>query len=616
MRILIPLITLAIAGTPIASSISLAQTSSSNSADPQTQSPATPQTQSPAIPVPPLFGQELLRLSLPTTGEALERAVSAKSYRLGPGDRIAISIWRPGKPPNQFDVIIPLEGKLFLPTIGEIAVAGRTLEQLKVSLTEHLSKRLPGFQVSLLLTGLRSFRVLVTGEVNRPGYLTANAVTRLSEVVAAARITPIGSLRSIKLRDASGNARIADLYNFLVHGHLSENPLVSDGQSITIMRGFGVVEVRGAVGRPGLFEIKKGETVKDLLLYAGGLNDDAYGQKGELFRLRHETAGMENRKVIPVHLERAIREPASAENAPLTPGDILTVYSLAHFRGGKVQVLGQVRQPGEFELVNGMQLSDLIFRAGGLLPDADLERVQLERIAAGQKVVMPLNLAKLLLEGEESQNVRLEFGDIVIVPSMLALAKVVFVEGRVAKPGGFAWRQNETVSTLLTRAGGVVLEAKMPEGSTDPAQAMAPADLIAAYIERLSPDGKKIRIKVDLQKLLVHRDLNVDAKLQPGDVLVVPGKLAQVFVQGFVEKPGAFSYEPNRAARHYVGLASPKPTAELQKVAVRRLDGSLSTGLDAEVGPGDAILVPEKRVSAVLQFLGLIVPVLQFITGR
>lgn len=671
--------------------------------------PSPPPAQEPEL---PFFGSDLLEQGVPTTAEALERAVSAKDYLLGPGDRLAINIWRSGKPSNQFDVAVPLEGRIFLPVVGEVLASGRTLERFKQELERQVTRRLPGFQVSILLTGLRGFRVLVMGEVGRPGYITANAVTRLSEVVAAARVNQIGSIRTIQVRKPGGVIHTADLYNFIARGSLADNPLVVDGQAIVVPRRYGLVEIRGAIGRPGRYEIMEGETIKDLLFFAGGPNadtymqefqlarfdekslqqprvflrlsldralrgdatqnirlkdrdvirvfstlefvkgnvvhvrgavrgpgefqhaagmrvrdvlmlagdplPDAYMERAELSRIRPQGDGIEHREVILINLESVLKDPASPDNVLLRPGDVLTVYSLASFRGGTVRISGRVRQPGEYELVTGMRLRDLLFRSGGLLPDADLERVQLERIVNNEKAVLPLNLAKLLLEGDESQNVRLQFDDAVLIPSMLALARVVFVEGRVRNPGGYAWRENETVSTLLVRAGGPVLEEERPTSGNgvQAVQPLAPADLKAAYIERSTSGGTKTKLPVDLHRLIVDRDLSADVRLQPGDVLVVPGRIQQVFVQGFVELPGAFVFEPNRTVRHYIGLASPKPTADLQKVAVRRLDGSLGGGLDTLVQTGDTILVPEKRISALLQFLGLISPILQVILGR
>lgn len=562
----------------------------------------------------PFFGQDLLARPIPTGTEALERAISAKDYHLGPGDRILISIWRGGKPPNQFNVTVPLEGRIFLPILGEMSVAGDTLDQARRRIARQLALRLPGFSVSILLTGLRSFKVLVLGEVEERGYITVTAVTRVSEVLAAARVNRIGSIRNLELRAVSGRMASLDLYRFLASGSLKDNPVVTEGQIISVPPRYGAVEIRGAVGRPGRYEIKKGETLNDVLRLAGGLNVDAYRERAELSRLRVQSGGAENREVITVNFDRVTTDTGSSQSVLLKPDDILTVYSLSFFRGGKVRLTGSVRQPGEYELVSNMRLRDLLFRSGGLLPDADLERAQLERILNNEKTVIPVNLAKLLLDGDETQNLQLQFEDTIIIPSLLAVARIVFVEGRVTKPGGYPWRENETVSTLLVRAGGVVLEGAS-EASTAATPLAAPADLKAAFIERTS-SRQSTKLPVDLHRLIVERDQSADVSLQPGDVLVVPARLLQVYVQGTVERAGAFPFEPNRTVRHYIGLAAPRQTADLGKLLVRRLDGSFTGGLDTIVQSGDVIIVSEKQAWKVLNVLGIVVPLLSVIFGK
>jgi protein involved in polysaccharide export with SLBB domain len=682
---------------------------------PPGQSAPPPQPSAPAPPSLPQYGSDLLEQRPPSPAVALERAVGSTTYMLGPGDRLAIHIWRPGKPPNTFDLTVPLEGRLFLPVLGDVRVAGLTIAQVKQRIDGLLRQRLRAFEATILLTGLRSFRILLIGEVQRPGYLTATAVTRLSEVIAETGVNPIGSMRTIEVRTERGERHTVDLYRFLARGSVPDNPLIAEGLTITVQRRFATVEIRGAVGRPGRYELKRGETLKDLLFYAGGPTTDAYRprlhlvriderspdaprqlvtlsldgalagrskenptlrdqdavtvfsvmdlsrgdivtiqgavrspgefpvasgmrvrdalllaggprpdalmERVELFRLKPGGSSVENREVIQLNVEQALRDPQSPANLPLRPGDVLVVYSLSQFRGSKVRIAGAVRTPGEYELVTDMRVRDLLFRAGGLLPDADLEQVQLERAVNNEKAVLPLNLVKLLLDGDESQNVRLQFDDVVIVPSMLALARVVFVEGRVRKPGGYPWRANETVSTLLVRAGGPVLEEERPVAASQDAQAasaqaLAPADLRAAYIERTSTDGRKAKVGVDLHRLIVVRDPGADVRLQPGDVLILPARIQQVYVQGIVEKSGGFAFEPNRTVRHYLGLAAPRKTANLSKVLLRRLDGSFVGGLDTAVQPGDVIIVPEQRAWEVLNILGILAPVIQLIFGR
>lgn len=588
---------------------------------PPPPSPPTPAPPSPTPTVQPpmaacpqqegLFGGDLMTQALPSSADILERAVSSKDYRLGPGDRLIVNIWRTGKPANTFEITVPPEGKVFFPALGDVVVAGLTLDGFRQRVGQVMARRLPGFQVSVLLTGLRSFRVLVVGEVRQPGPTVANAVTRLTEVLAVACINSLGSYRAITVRGADGKASRHDLYRFIASGDLAQNPLMNDGVIVSVPRIYGRVKVAGAVGRPGTYEIKRGDRLRDILALAGGVTPDAFLERAEVSRLL-PAGGAENRQTILINLDRLMNDPASVDNVLLQPADEVQVYGMSALRGGSVGIGGAVRQPGSYELTRGMRIGDLLFRSGGLLPDASLQHAQLERTVDGKRTVLPLRLDRMILDNDESVNVLLQPSDSVFVPSLLALAPVVFVEGRVKTPGGYAWRQNETVTTLLTRAGGPLLGPPLDRSGL-PVGVGGIADLKAAYLNRATGDGKRQRISVDLYGLLVNQDSTKDIGLLPGDVLVVPSVLQQVYVQGYVIRQGAYPYEPNRTVRHYLGLAGLNPQADPGKVVVRRQDGTVVGGLDTLAEAGDVILVPRNTLRGLLEFLGLFLPWLRLI---
>ena len=247
------------------------------------------------------------------------------------------------------------------------------------------------------------------------------------------------------------------------------------------------VFVLGQVVHPGPFEWRQGITVLELLALSGGTTDRAAPRRALVMRKSVAT---------PVNLEKLMGGDVSL-NATLSPGDVLVVPD----NTGKVLVLGEVTKPGYVTLVGDAKILDAIVLAGGPTLSAAPERISIFR--EGQS--LHPNLEALLRDGKLDENVLMQPGDIVDVPTT---DRRVLVLGRVVKPGPYVINPDFPMSILdvIALAGGPADNSK----------------LNSIYLIRQTGTATPTAIEIDMWKYLHHGGANADLRLRPGDVIFVP----------------------------------------------------------------------------------------------
>jgi polysaccharide export outer membrane protein len=125
-------------------------------------------------------------------------------YRIGPGDSLVISVWKDEALTRQ-TVVLP-DGKISFPLIGQLAAAGRTVDQLTREIEQKLSKYLPDLTLSVSVQQVNSMWIYVIGRVNSPGRFALNAdVNALQALAMAGGLNPFAKRGDIKIfRDAAG----------------------------------------------------------------------------------------------------------------------------------------------------------------------------------------------------------------------------------------------------------------------------------------------------------------------------------------------------------------------------------------------------------------------------
>lgn len=492
-------------------------------------------------------------------GVALEQAISGIGYRLGPGDVLQIDLWSPH--PISHQLSVTLEGKLLIPFVGEVDVNHLLLADAKAIIRRELLKNYRNVDISITLIRLRKFQVHVLGQVRTPGAYLATAVERVSTLIARAHgFQGNANQRQVLLQNGDSTRTTADLYAFLRRGMGEQNPFVSDGDRIFVSFANDYVSVLGQVNAPGRLQFLDGDRLSDVILLAGGFTADAYLDTIEVGRYPQGasdpirffvvsggdlvTTRPQDQRILPQPLGRfsppgpalpSGKDPSYVD-FKLQPSDVVFVRRVPEARERRfVEIQGEVTYPGSYPIEEGRtRLSDLVEWSGGLTSEANLAEAKLvrrgdlnlgdpeferlkkmqvadmkeaeygyfkmkSRQTAGQMVV---NFDQALVKKNAHDNVLLERGDLIIIPSRKDYVGLI---GEVANPGNVAYRPGLNASGYIRAAGG--FSDKADKGDTR---------VIKAGTGEWMKTGEA-------------------GKLSPGDVVFVPEKQPHEFWRLFRE---------------------------------------------------------------------------------
>ncbi|MCE5321982.1 SLBB domain-containing protein [bacterium] len=215
-----------------------------------------------------------------------------------------------------------------------------------------------------------------------------------------------------------------------------------------------LVSLIGCVARPGTYKRSGGMRVSDAIAAGGGVLPQAYLQRADLFRTKPDNTT----SLIRVDLQAALSGDTDA-NVELQDRDKLTIYTHdeVQWQNHTVRIEGAVQKAGTYTRSENMRVSDLIFLAGGLMPEAadSIEVAHLSQL--GCSVVNKIRVAEL--KPNSKADILLGDLDVVTVPSVnpyLREPNVVFIDGEVAKPGPYVLTgPDDKLTDLIKRAGGL-----------------------------------------------------------------------------------------------------------------------------------------------------------------
>lgn len=375
------------------------------------------------------------------------RIPTPPNYVLGTGDELRGSIT--GYAAKDYNLLVSEEGDVKLEHFSPIYVNGLTVSEAKAKIKQRLGSLYAGLNngslnFDLTLAKVKSIKVTVVGEVVTPGTYTVSSLATLFNVLyQSGGPTRIGSFRNIQLLRNNKVIHHLDLYEFLQRGLLSGDVGLKDQDVVFIPASETIVQVTGEVKRPLKYELKAGESLKDLLAYSGGFTENAY------------TAQLTLKRKTDKELEIRNIDVTAEKDFLLRNGDVLHASAILDRFMNRVEVMGAVFRPGEFALDKDLQtVSQLIRKAEGLREDAFRTRAILKRQQENlDPEFITLDLDKVLNGG---QDIILKREDVLIVRSIAELreARKVSISGEVNQPGEYDFTDNLSVSDLVFLAGG------------------------------------------------------------------------------------------------------------------------------------------------------------------
>src|SRR5436305_8715859 len=237
------------------------------------------------------FGAALFRNSAAVADKSTLSVPVGPDYVLGPGDELVIDYW--GASSQHIQRSVDREGRISIPEAGSTVVAGRTLGEVQQTIQKMLSHQLRGISVDVTLGKLRTVRGYVVGDVKNPGaYDISSLSTALSALIAAGGPTDTGSYRTVKHYRGKALVEEVDLYDLMLKGVSSSEVHLESGDSILVPPIGPQVTVAGKVRRPAIYELRKEQTLDQILDLAGGVP-----VTGELSRISVERVQAHERKV-------------------------------------------------------------------------------------------------------------------------------------------------------------------------------------------------------------------------------------------------------------------------------------------------------------------------------
>ncbi|MFY0683224.1 MAG: SLBB domain-containing protein [Balneola sp.] len=416
----------------------------------------------------PYFGYDIFS-NVPDAFKPSAIGAVDDGYIVGPEDEMRLVMW--GATELQYEIAVDAEGRILIPSIGQITIAGQTIKELREYLKVRLSKSYAGLAkdpatifMDVTLTRLRPIRVFVIGELNNPGGYTFSSYSSLFNVLyGVGGPTVNGSLRDIRLIRDGKVITSFDLYEFLLKGIDSGSLRLQNNDRIFIPRRKNAISIEGPVARSGIYELKKGENFSDLVTYAGDLKPQAYGKRFNVKRI----LPFEERKdpsiarvVLDFNLERTL---SGEQDYVPTDGDEIMLLGISDRLENVAYISGAVYQTGDYEIGGEIKtVKDLIEAADGLKDNAFSYRGELVRTNPDlTKTLISLNI-EAIVRGDEFDDVELQRLDRVqIFANSVELITNKFVEinGAVKNPGEYELTKSMTLGDLILKAGGFNEEA-------------------------------------------------------------------------------------------------------------------------------------------------------------
>jgi protein involved in polysaccharide export with SLBB domain len=453
-------------------------------------------------------------------------------YVVGPGDTLTIALW--GGISQSLTRTIDRDGKLNLPDAGPVQVAGLSLERAQAAITDALKRQYRSVQVAVTVARLRTIRIYVVGDVQRPGAFDISSLsTPLNALFAAGGPTAVGSLRVVRHYRGKQLIGEIDLYDFLLHGVQSEDRLQS-GDTVAVPPAGPQIAVYGAVKRPAIYELKGETTLAQVLEDAGGTTVSAALGHIVIDRIdansQRETVSLN----LPAESDSESARAAIAAFA-VHDGDRVHVSAILPYSQRVVYMEGHVVRPGRMSYRDGMQLSDVLHSYQDLLPEP-ADRGEIVRLMPPDlhPETIDFNVSDVLIG---NSNYPLQpFDTVRILGRYEADAPKVTIGGEVLRPGSYALSHGMTTAQLVRMAGGFKRDALLTAADLTSYQIVAGTKVVT--------DRRSIRIGDTVN----HNDPADDLPLKPGDVLTVHQLTgwndigASITVEGEIAHPGSYGF--------------------------------------------------------------------------
>jgi protein involved in polysaccharide export with SLBB domain len=489
------------------------------------------------------FGEDIFRNGTGNLDELPMDVPAGPDYVVGPGDGLTINLT--GGVSQRLRRVVDREGRVTLPEVGAVEVAGHNLGDVQHLVRTVLRSQFRDLDVDVSLSRIRTVRVYVVGDVERPGaYDVSSLSTPLNALYAAGGPTSGGSLRLVEHYRNKQLVQQVDLYDLLMHGITGTMQRLEAGDTIEVPPLTGLVTVEGMVRRPAIYELNGEKSLAEVLQLAGGVLPSGTLRHVDVERVENH----ENRTMLRLDIPESnnqVQVAQALDDFKVQDGDKIKITPILPYADKTVYLDGYVSRPGKFAYREGMKVTDLIRSYKDLLPEPSARHAEIIRLAQPDNtpVVLAFNLGDAL--AGKDQDIVLKPFDTVRVFSKYDFEDppVITITGEVRYPGDHLTNGVPHLRDAIYLAGGITPDARLDD----------------VQVYRKTSDGKLQVIGVNLAKALAGEE-KYDVVLEPKDRVFVYRDLnkvdpAMVTVEGEVAHPGKYPLGEDMTAAQLVRLA-------------------------------------------------------------
>jgi len=464
-------------------------------------------------------------------------------YVLGPGDDLNIDLT--GSVSDHLRRVVDRQGRLVLPDAGGLAVSGKSLGDAQQLIQRVLRSQYRDVQVDVSLARVRTVRVYVVGDVERPGpYDVSSLSTPLNAVYEAGGPTSGGSLRIFKHYRGNQLIEQVDVYKLLLHGVPAGIHRLEAGDTVLVPPIGEQVTVEGMVRRPAIYELNGEKSLAEVLEIAGGVLPSGTLRHVDVERLvAHETRSM-LRLDIPEN-NNAADANKSLQDFTIADGDRIKISPILPYADKTVFLEGHVFRPGKFAYRDGMKVTDLIKSYKDLLPEPYEQHAEIVRLKQPENTpeVLAFNLGDAL-NGKDADLVLQPFDTVRVFGRFdFEDTPVITVTGEVRDPGDHITNGTTYLRDAVYLAGGTSSDALLTDAQVFRKTNDGKLDVFSVNLRRaLDGDPKDNIALAPKDRVFIQRDLN---KVDP----------PTVSIEGEVGQPGKYALGNGMTATDLVRLA-------------------------------------------------------------
>lgn len=432
-------------------------------------------------------------------------------------------------------------------------------------------------------------RVIVGGEFIRTGLFEMKAEETLSNLI---RFTGGFTDKAFKSRVFVHRRASAEMEVKDIETAFFDKYVLQGGDSVTagpiLERYANRVKIGGAIFRPGNYELTAGLTLRELISKAEGLTEDAYLNRGQIFRLKENNDTL----ALAFNVSKVV---TGKENIELRREDSVSIKNVRELREENfVEIQGEVNDPGRKSFYDNMTVQDLIYLAGGFKENADIRVIEISRRLTYDEAailndslghVFTVSIPRDLEPGDDDSRFVLQPYDVVSVRKAQGFRDQgsVAITGEVLYAGFYSIKNRQNrISDLIKWSGGLT-----PDAYVDAAKLFK---------------TDSVPVGIDLQKILSSpAGSRLDMILEPGDSLSIPKQPQTVNIIGQVQKPLATTFIPNKGVKYYVKNAGGwAESAAKRRIYVNYPDGSSDNTKTflfhryPPIKPGSTIFIPKE----------------------